>query len=65
MASKHQLGIDSLNRFRIIINKLIPFKEDVFSSIVSDDIVKKNNLSIFFPDYEKEIIDTQVKKELK
>ena len=55
MAIKHQMGIDSFSHFRFLINQIIPFNEEVISTIISDDIVKKYNLSIFFPDYKKEI----------
>ena len=64
MATKHQMGIDCFNHFRFLINQIIPFNEDVISVIVSDDKVKQSNLSIFFPDYEKEISETPIQKKL-
>ena len=64
MATKHQMGIDCFNHFRFLINQIIPFNEDVISVIVSNDIVKQNNLSIFFPDYEKELSESRVQKKL-
>lgn len=64
MATKHQMGIDCFSHFRFLINQIIPFNEDVISVIVSDDKVKQSNLSIFFPDYEKEISETPVQKKL-
>lgn len=64
MATKHQIGIDCFSHFRFLINQIIPFNEDVISVIVNDDKVKQNNLSIFFPDYEKEISETPVQKKL-
>lgn len=64
MATKHQMGIDCFNHFRFLINQIIPFNEDIISVIVSDDKVKQANLSMFLPDYEKEISETSVQKEL-
>ena len=53
MAIKHGMGIDSFNHFRFLINKIIPFKEDVISAMVPDDIIKNRCLSIFFDSNEK------------
>ena len=64
MAVKHQMGIDCFNHFRFFINQIVPFNEDVVSVIVSDDTIKKNNLSMFFPEYEKEKKDISVQKRL-
>ncbi len=64
MAIKHQLGIDCFSHFRFLINQIIPFNEDVISVIISEDKVKQSNLSIFFPDYEKEIKETSTQKKL-
>lgn len=64
MATKHQMGIDCFSHFRFLINQIIPFNEDVISVIVSNDIVKQNNLSIFFPDYEIELSESRVQKKL-
>ncbi len=62
LATKNKMGIDCFNHFRFLINQIIPFKEDVISVLVSEDMVKQNNLSMFIPDYEKEILETPVKK---
>lgn len=64
MASKHQMGIDCFNHFRFLINQIIPFDEDVISAMFNDDIIKQGNLSMFFPDYEKEMSKTPVQKKL-
>lgn len=64
MAIKHQMGIDCLSHFRFLINQIIPFNEDVISVIVSADKVKQCNLSIFFPDFEKEISEAPAQKKL-
>ena len=64
MATKHQMGIDCFSHFRFLINQIIPFNEDVISVIINDDRIKESNLSIFFPDYEKEISETPIQKKL-
>ncbi len=64
MVSKHQMGIDCFSHFRYLINQIIPSNEDVISVIVSDDNVKQINLSLLFPDREKDISETPVQKEL-
>ena len=64
MATKHQIGIDCFSHFRFLVNQIIPFNEEIISLIVSDDEVKQCNLSIFFPDHEKEILETPVQKKL-
>ena len=58
------MGIDCLSHFRFLINQIIPFNEDVISVIVSADKVKQCNLSIFFPDFEKEISEAPAQKKL-
>ena len=66
MVVKHEMGIDSFNHFRFLINQIIPFKEDVISAIVSDDIIQKRGLSMFFDCNEKENTNTNAKtKKLK
>lgn len=47
MATKHQMGIDCFNRFRLLINQIIPFNEDIISLIINNDKVKENNLPSF------------------
>lgn len=64
MAIKDGNGIDCFNRFRLLINQLIPFNEDVISAIVSDENIRQYNLSIFFPDYEKKISKPEMQKKL-
>ena len=62
MAVKHQYGIDSFSHFRYLINQIIPFKEEVLSTILSDEIM--SNLSIFFPEYEEELVEEAPQKKL-
>lgn len=64
MAIKHQMGIDCFSYFRFLVNQIIPFKEEVISTMISYDDVQQHNLSIFFPDYEKEISETSIQKKL-
>lgn len=65
MATKHQMGIECFNHFRFLINKILPFNEDIIPVIVSDDKVKQTNLSLFFSDDEKELSETPVQKKVK
>lgn len=52
MAIKHQMGIDAFNHFRFLINEILPFKEDIISTLLSDVDIKQTGLSIFLNDYE-------------
>ena len=63
MVIKHQMGIDCFNRFRFLINEIIPFNVDVLSLMVDEDMVKQFNLSVFFSDYD--MSETKVQRELK
>ena len=63
MIIKHQMGIDCFNRFRFLINEIIPFNVDVLSLMVDEDMVKQFNLSVFFSDYD--MSETKVQRELK
>ncbi len=62
MAVKHQMGIDCFKHFRYLINQILPFKEEVISSLVNEELINKFNLSIFFPEYSKEKSENQLKK---
>ena len=64
MATKHQIGIDCFNHFRFVINQIIPFNEDIISTIVNHNKVKQANLTMFFLVYAKEISETSVQKKL-
>lgn len=59
MAEKHQMGIDSFQCFRYLINKALPFKKDIVKELFPDEIIEQNNLELFFPDYKKKKISTQ------
>ena len=59
MVIKHKMGIDSFNHFRHLVNQIIPFKKEVISSIVSYEVVKRNHLSLFIPDYDLGEIEKQ------
>ena len=62
MAVKHQMGIDCFKHFRYLINQILPFKEEVISSLINEELNNKFNLSIFFPEYSKEKSENQFKK---
>lgn len=54
MAIKHEIGIEAFSHFRYLINKIIPFKEEVILSLVSEETIRKNGLTLFFPELEEE-----------
>ena len=47
MALKHKMGMDCFSHFRFLINQILPFNREIISFIVSSDIVRENNLSMF------------------
>lgn len=49
MAVKHKMGIYSFNHFRFLINKILPFKKDVISLMLNEEIIKEQGLEIFIP----------------
>lgn len=65
MAIKHQIGIDSFNHFRFLINQILPFKQDIISTIVSEELIIERGLLPFFPSYKKENTESKTQKKLK
>lgn len=61
MAIKHQMGIDSFNWFRFLINQILPVKQDVVSAVINDKIVRKYGLSLFIPKLEMEDLEKEQK----
>ena len=59
MALKHQMGIDCFNHFKYLINQIIPFQEEVVSSLITKDIINQQNLSMFFSEEKKDNIKTK------
>lgn len=55
MATKHQMGIDAFNHFRLLINEILPFKEEIISTLLSHVNIKQTGLSIFLNDYKEEV----------
>ena len=53
-AARHKFGIKSFNRFRTIINQIMPFQKDILSILVTEDMINQYNLSIYFGSPEKE-----------
>ncbi len=47
IASKNQMGIDCFNYFRFLVNQIVPFKDDVISSMLTENDIAYNNLSLF------------------
>lgn len=52
----HEMGIDSFNHFRWIINRILPFKKEVLESLVDEKKIEDLGLSIFFNQKEKEVV---------
>ncbi len=48
MIVKHNMGIASFNHFRFLINQILPFKQEVISSMI--DYYKKEELALFIPE---------------
>lgn len=62
MLVKHGVGIESFNHFRYLINKILPFKEEVISSLLKESGGNKNVMSIFLPDLEEAEINKGIQK---
>jgi len=54
MIIKHKVGIETFNHFRYLINKILPFKEEVISSLLKESGGNKNVTSLFVPDLKLE-----------
>lgn len=50
MIIKHKIGIESFNHFRYLINKILPFKEEVITTLLKESGGNKNVTKIFSPD---------------
>lgn len=55
LVTKHQMGIDLFNHFRFIINQILPFKQEVVSAMLNDEIIQRSGLSIIIPNLEEEL----------
>lgn len=53
LAKKHGMGIRSIEHFRYLISNLIPTKQDLFSIMISQDVINELNLSVLFPKLEE------------
>lgn len=53
MAIKHQMGIDAFHYFRGFINQILPFKKDIISAMLSEEIISKEGLSIFISELDR------------
>ncbi len=49
LAEKNDMGIDAFNRFRYLLDKMLPFKEDIIPILLSDSVVKRNRIEMFVP----------------
>lgn len=50
MITKHKIGIETFNHFRYLINKILPFKEEVISSLLKEKEGNRNVIKTFLPD---------------
>ncbi len=62
MALLHEDGINAVRTYRRLIDQLLPFKKDIFSVLLNEEMVKEFNLGIFFPKYMKEKGKRKVRK---
>ena len=53
MLVRHEMGIEAFKHFRFLINKNLPFKQEIFLSSLSEEIIKEFNLYEFVPDLVK------------
>lgn len=51
MITKHKMGIDSFKHFRFLINQILPFKQEVVSTMLGEK--SGENLSLFIPELGK------------
>lgn len=47
MVVKHRMGIDSFNHFRFLINQILPFKQEIISSMLENYYGKREELALF------------------
>lgn len=47
MVIKHQMGIDSFNHFRYLINKILPFKIDIIESVINKEMIEQYQIDMF------------------
>lgn len=45
-----KIDIEIFNHFRYLINKILPFKEEVISSLLKEKDENRNVIKIFLPD---------------
>lgn len=62
MVAKHQMGIDAFNYFRLLINQILPFKEDIIYELLNDELIEERELSIFIKELETKNKEKKLKK---
>lgn len=62
MIIKHKVGIESFNHFRYLINKILPFKEEVIATLLKENGGNKNVTEIFLPDLNIEKFNNGIQK---
>lgn len=64
MVVKHGMGIDAFNHFRFLINQILPFKQEVISSMLENYLCKREELSVFIPELGKITVADLSKKRI-
>ena len=54
MARMHQTGIERFNYFRKFVNQVVPINSDVIYTLMSKELIIKDNLGLFFPELKKQ-----------
>lgn len=62
MIIKHRVGIESFEHFRYLINKILPFKEEVIATLLKEQGGNKNVTEIFLPDLNIEKLNKGIQK---
>lgn len=57
MVVNHEMGIAAFNHFRYLINQILPFKQEVISTIL-ENYFYKEKISLFVPEFGKENKET-------
>lgn len=53
MVVKHGMGIDAFKHFGLLINQILPFKQEVISVMLENHLCKREELSLFIPELGK------------
>ena len=62
LGSKNDMGIDAFNRFRFLINKTLPFTQDVMPYILTENLARRYKYQAFMPKEEKGAVKQKTNK---